>query len=347
MSHLFLLGLFAALLTQPSSLLDFSFNNGSMAWNFKERRLERQLLREERRLERQLKRQQLNSNSFSTSSATDSFQSISHNGTRRTYILHKPNSPSDVKLPLVIALHGGKSSGRRLVETSRLNEISDQENFLVVYPDAKYGNWSDGRSVISHGTNDVDFINTLITSLASNHSVDTSRVYVIGISNGSFMAQRLACELPHKISAISVIAGALPIELESVCQPDRPMPVIMFSGTKDNTVPWSGGTMSRGEGGKVLSPFDTAKWWASNNKCSHRDKIPVTSNKNIQPDKTSIEQYTFSGCDDLSTVVFYKIIGGGHTWPGGGKQPRWLLGPTSTKINASMLSWKFFSQYTL
>ena len=347
MYHLFLLGLFAALFSQPSSLLDFSFNNGSMAWNFKERRLERQLLREERRLERQLKRQQLNSNSFSTSSATDSLQSISHNGTRRTYVLHKPNSPSDVKLPLVIALHGGKSSGSRLVKTSGLNEISDQENFLVVYPDAQNGNWVDGRSVVSHGTDDVDFINTLITSLASNHSVDTSRVYVIGISNGSFMAQRLACELPNKISAISVIAGALPTELESVCQPDRPMPVIMFSGTDDNTVPWDGGTMLRGEGGEVLSPFDTAKWWASNNKCSQPDMIPVTSNENIESDKTSIEQYTFSGCDDSSTVVFYKIIGGGHTWPGGGKQPGWLVGPTTNKINASMLAWKFFSQYSL
>ena len=347
MSHFFLLGLFTALFSQPSSLLDFSFNNGSMAWNFKERRLERQLLREERRLERQLKRQQFNSNSFSTSSATDSLQSISHNGTRRTYVLHKPNSPSDVKLPLVIALHGGKSSGSRLVETSRLNEISDQENFVVVYPDALNENWVDGRSVVSHGTDDVDFINTLITSLASNHSVDTSRVYVIGISNGSFMAQRLACELPHKISAISVIAGALPIELESVCQPDRPMPVIMFSGTDDNTVPWDGGTMLRGEGGEVLSPFDTAKWWASNNKCSQPDMIPVTSNENIESDKTSIEKYTFSSCDDLSTVVFYKIIGGGHTWPGGGKQPRWLVGPTTNKINASMLAWKFFSQYSL
>ena len=347
MSHFFLLGLFAALFSQPSSLLDFSFNNGSMAWNFKERRLERQQLREERRLERQLKRQQFFTNSFSISSAPDSLQSISHNGTQRTYVLHKPNSPSDGKLPLVIALHGGKSSGSRLVETSRLNEISDQENFVVVYPDALNENWVDGRSVVSHGTDDVGFIDTLITSLASNHSVDTSRVYVIGISNGSFMAQRLACELPHKISAISVIAGALPIELESVCQPDRPMPLIMFSGTADNTVPWDGGTMLRGEGGKVLSPFDTAKWWASNNKCSNSDKIPVTSNENIESDKTSVEQYTFSGCDDSSNVVFYKIIGGGHTWPGGGKQPRWLVGPTTNKINASMLAWKFFSQYSL
>ena len=67
MSHFFLLGLFAALFSQPSSLLDFSFNNGSMAWNFKERRQERQLQREERRLDRMQQRQQLNSNSFSAS----------------------------------------------------------------------------------------------------------------------------------------------------------------------------------------------------------------------------------------------------------------------------------------
>ena len=64
MSHFFLLGLFAALFTQSSSFLDFSSKNSSMAWNFKERRLERQQLREERRLERQLKRQQFFSNSF-------------------------------------------------------------------------------------------------------------------------------------------------------------------------------------------------------------------------------------------------------------------------------------------
>jgi len=325
-----------------------------MASSFHERRLERQLKRQERRLERQLKRQERRNMLFGSTPTRENQSSISttsvryleQDGLKRSYLLHKPAVSSDVQLPLVIALHGGKTTADRLRKTSRLNDLADSEKFVVVYPNAHKKNWNDGRTSIGHNANDVSFINSLIDTIILSENVDSSRIYAIGISNGGFMSQRLGCELSNRIAAISVIAGAMPIDLELFCKPSRPMPVIMFSGTLDRFVPWKGGTSSKGRVGTFLSPLSTAKWWATNNNCSIQPRQEdVVSSSSVSKDSTNVIKYLFSGCQDSSSVVLYKIIGGGHTWPSGSSQPRWLVGTTSYKVDASMLSWDFFKQY--
>lgn len=315
-----------------------------MASSFQQRRLERQLKRQERR-------NMLFGNSEPTrdnpsASSTTSVRYLDQDGLRRSFLLYKPSVSPDEQLPLVIALHGGKTTADRLRKTSRLNELADKEKFVVVYPNAHKKNWNDGRTSIGHNANDVSFINTLIDNIISSEDVDPARIYAVGISNGGFMSQRLGCELSNKIAAISVIAGAMPTDLELFCKPSQPMPVIMFSGTLDKFVPWKGGTSSKGQGGSFLSPLSTAKWWAINNNCfTQPRREDVVSSSSSSKDSTNVTKFVFSGCQHSSNVVLYKIIGGGHTWPSGSAQPRWLVGATSYKIDASMLSWDFFKQY--
>lgn len=49
----------------------------------------------------------------------------------------------------------------------------------------------------------------------------------------------------------------------------------------------------------------------------------------------------------LAAVVLYTILGGGHSWPGGGRQPRWFLGRTSDGVDATSEMWEFFREHTL
>ena len=55
---------------------------------------------------------------------------------------------------------------------------------------------------------------------------------------------------------------------------------------------------------------------------------------------------TSSGDNRPAEVLFYRIEGGGHTWPSGMNHPA-FLGNVNRDINASEEIWKFFSRHEL
>ena len=55
---------------------------------------------------------------------------------------------------------------------------------------------------------------------------------------------------------------------------------------------------------------------------------------------TDVTRIDYDGCS--ADVVFYKIAGGGHSWPGGPELPEWFVGRTTHSIDATELMWSFF-----
>jgi polyhydroxybutyrate depolymerase len=114
--------------------------------------------------------------------------------------------------------------------------------------------------------------------------------------------------------------------------------MIAFHGTADRTVPYHGG-----KSWVVPTPFpDIPTWaadWARRNRCSPN---PVESAPAL--DVTCLE---YTDCTDDAAVVLYTVKGGGHSWPGGGPLPEWLVGPTSRSIDATSEMWAFFRDHRL
>jgi poly(3-hydroxybutyrate) depolymerase len=144
-------------------------------------------------------------------------RTINFGGVARAYLLHVPANFQSGSGALVIALHGSRGSGLRLSQTSGLNFESDQKGFAVAYP---YALVSPGAGITewneffnhSFGTNapdDVGFIRTLIQSLRSELNPDPRRIFVTGLSNGGFMAHRVAVQLSDLVAAIGVVEGTL------------------------------------------------------------------------------------------------------------------------------------------
>jgi polyhydroxybutyrate depolymerase len=46
-------------------------------------------------------------------------------------------------------------------------------------------------------------------------------------------------------------------------------------------------------------------------------------------------------------VVFYTILEGGHSWPGGKPLPKWIVGNTTQSIDATRVMWDFFTAHPL
>lgn len=262
-------------------------------------------------------------------------------GEERTYRLYVPKSYDPARpTPLVISLHGGGLWGAAQMEMSQWNRVADEQGFLVVYPSGVGGSgprhWRAG--VGDSSAKDVRFISELIDTLRASHTIDPTRIYADGISNGAGMAFLLSCTLSDRIAAVGLVASAhfLPW---SACQDERAVPVIAFHGTADRLTPYQGGTswVARGHLFPSIPAFTAS--WARRNRCGAR---PAEST--VAADVSRLE---YTRCAGDAAVVLYTIRGGGHTWPGGGPMPEWLAGKTSRGVDATRQTWAFFRAHSL
>ena len=83
-------------------------------------------------------------------------------------------------------------------------------------------------------------------------------------------------------------------------------------------------------------------YWVTNNNCNPTPiftNVPNTSTS----DGCTAEHYLYNGGTNGSTCEKYKIIGGGHTWPGS----PFTIGVTNQDFKASEKIWLFFRKYKL
>lgn len=273
---------------------------------------------------------------------TTIIDSIFSGGIYRTYRLYKPAIYTGTTArPLILNLHGYTSTANSQQLYSNFMPIADTANFLMVFPQGtKDGSnqpyWNAGLSPTL--VNDIAFLNALIDSLDLTYNINLNRVYSTGMSNGGFMSHTLACELSNRITAIASVTGSIfTTQYGTNCHPTRPVPVMQISGTSDGTVPFAG-NMSQG-----MMPIDSVvKYWVIKNNCNQTaifSNVPNTSTS----DGCTAEHYVYNNGNSGSTVELYKIISGGHTWPG---FPFGGVG-TNLDINASKEIWRFFNKYTL
>lgn len=271
-------------------------------------------------------------------------------GLKRTYSIHVPFSYNGNPIPLVIALHGGGGSAEKMASLTDFNALSDQKGFIVVYPEGVENHWNDGRKLQQYKTHrenidDIKFISVLIDHLAEEYSIDESRIYATGISNGAMMSCRLACELPGKIAAIAMVAGGMPEELSSYCIPSESISVLVMNGTEDPLILWEGGEITAGRQslGSTLSVSETVQFWVDHNKC-----LPpvITWLPDLQDDGTRVRKEEYGQGENGTEVILYAIEGGGHTWPGGPQYAsEYIISRTCYDINASEVIWWFFSEH--
>lgn len=271
-------------------------------------------------------------------------------GNARSFIVYLPTGYNNAgKIPMIFAIHGGSGTPEGMINIANFKSIADRDKVVLVYPAGIQNNWNDGRPTTPNqlGINDVNFFNQMCDYMIANNSVDGTKIYATGISNGGFMSSRLGCELSNRIAAIAVDAAT--IEATSIatsCNPGRPVPAIYIHGTTDPLVPFTGGQMTAGgtAGGTVLSHFQAIDKWVTINGCNTTPTI--TDLPDIANDGTTIKQRVYSGGTNGSEVVSYVVLNGGHTWPQGYQYlNEAIIGKTSQDMNACEVIWTFFKRY--
>ena len=236
----------------------------------------------------------------------------------RRLTVHVPESyHADRPVPLVLLLHGYSSNGAEQESYLKFTPESDRRGFVYVYPEGTLDGHSDqfwnatdaccdfDRS----GVDDSGFLSDLIRKLQAAYRIDAKRVYVIGHSNGAFMAFRFACDHADQVTAIATLAGAT-WQDPSKCKPSGPVGVLAIHGTDDETIAYAGGTNI---GSAYPSAQRTAADWLGFDHCAGTGtKAPALDLVTDLPGaETSVIDYT-AGCAGGSSVRRWTINGGRH-----------------------------------
>lgn len=263
-----------------------------------------------------------------TSFAQSQLDTIVDQGQQRVFITHIPQgySPAN-KYPIVLNMHGLGSNAIEQYLYSQFHTVADLLGFIVVYPDAINNAWDMFES------SDIIFLNHLIDTIRSRYSTNDC-VFSMGMSQGGFMSYKVACESPIPVEAIASVTGNMILPWFLTCTPDD-TPLMQFHGTADAVVPYTG-TFG------IPHIEETINWWVNGNGCNATPFIDSIADINTSDNTTAIGYY-YGMCDDNADVLFYKIINGGHTWPGAFPFPDG--GHTNQDINASMLIGEFFNSY--
>ena len=227
-------------------------------------------------------------------------QSIVHDGIIREYILYIPNSYyGGSAAPMLFNFHGFGESASDFMSFADMRSLAESDTFILVYPQ---GSCLDGSShwnaCLSRGDNksnadDFGFIESMISEISSQYSVDMGRIYAVGYSNGGMMAYGLANYKSELIAAVASVSGAM---LDCIGPTNHPIPVVHLHGTSDGVLPYNGSS----DWNSVQSTLDH---WINFNNTVLTPFITIDNN---------IERYVYDQGDSLVSVEHYKYIGGDH-----------------------------------
>jgi poly(hydroxyalkanoate) depolymerase family esterase len=178
--------------------------------------------------------------------------------TFRAYRLYLPAAASrGDRLPLLVMLHGCKQDAQVFAEGTRMNQLADRNDFLVLYPEQSrmanpLGCWNWFLPAVLKGAGEAAAIVRIMRKVAKTYPVDTTRVYVAGMSAGGAMASVLANRHGGLFAACAIHSGlkygaaASPAAAFAAMRdgaPDSAMPrptafvpTLVIHGNRDRTV---------------------------------------------------------------------------------------------------------------
>lgn len=192
-----------------------------------------------------------------------STERLSFGGLERSYLLVVPKNPKPGPLPVVIALHGVTSNAATMAAITEIQRYADRDGFIGLVPNGSgsLSGWNAGWiDLTGRKADDVGFVRTILDRTEGEFSVDKRRVFVLGHSNGAFLANAVAADLGSRVAAFASVAGSIGLKNGTrIPEPKAPVSALFIHGLADTVVSYDGSVQA------LISPVsapDTAAFWA-------------------------------------------------------------------------------------
>ena len=238
-------------------------------------------------------------------------------GGTRPVTVHTPaNYNPATPAPLLIMLHGYSVNGAVQESYLQLAATASADGILYASPDGttdnagnRFWNATDACCDLFHsGVDDSAYVAGLIAAIKTAVAIDPKRVFIVGHSNGGFMAYRLACEHASDIAAIVSLAGAT-FNTPSACTPTAPVSVLEIHGTADATISYTGGAVN---GVAYPSAPNTVRMWAASDGCSQTADSPTPPSHTITTGSAATVTAYSTGCTAGSHAELWTLPAGQH-----------------------------------
>ena len=185
---------------------------------------------------------------------------------KRSYHLYLPGRYAAAKSwPLLVMLHGCKQDPVTFSSGTRMNELADEQGFLVLYPEQRrwanlYRCWNWFDSSAQRAGGEAALIAGMVREVIDAYGVDPRRVYIAGLSAGGAMTSIMASCYGDLFAACAVHSGLMYRAAESIPEASKAMrhgsraspentarqavaqkefafvPVMVIHGSRDETV---------------------------------------------------------------------------------------------------------------
>ena len=270
------------------------------------------------------------------------------NGIDREYLVYTPESyDSSMDYPVLFNFHGGSGYANDFIYTNDMRPIADTANFIAVYPQGAIDPDVGTTSWIHKAPTDHDdifFVEAIIDALILEYSIDQSRIYACGFSEGAILSYELGCRLNNKIASFAAVSGSMldnyyrdDIYGWGPCSPVHPTGMMLIPGTIDQNPHSIYEGLSYEDMPLYMSANDITNYWSNYN---NTDINPVVTDVvNSAPnDGSTVERKLWLNGDNCVSIQELKVVNGDHDWPGS-------FG--NMDISASEEIWNFVSQFNL
>lgn len=203
---------------------------------------------------------------------------VDHDMQRYRYVHFAPDRPEEDPT-LIVMLHGYGGTAEELRHRSGMNAIARQVRADVVYVQAEVDEmgipyWNAGLGLSDR--DDRDFLIALIRGLQAEFGFAPDRTFLLGESNGAYMAFAIACNAEDLIAGVISVIGTMSAATWDSCDPVDPVPVLMIHGAEDEVI-----TAAELEGEvniwqtPALLPDVAARWAAWNGAETDETQAPV------------------------------------------------------------------------
>jgi polyhydroxybutyrate depolymerase len=294
-------------------------------------------------------------------------QTITVKGVPRTFVAVPGPGPD---APLLLVLHGAGGTGIGTAALSGLATRGPAAGCAVAFPDGYLHVWSDraGPALLARREriDDAAFLHALVDRLGAGGG-GTGPVFAVGMSNGGFLAEHLARHGLLDLEGVVLVASSATVASRRARpepMPMRPVRFLAFHGTADPLVAYGGGgigplgrradrgtSRNRGRAGLgVTAPVeDVAADWAvaagGTRSAPHAVSLAVSAAGSTatfaagSPNTFRVDHLSWSGPGAVGAspaARVYRIVGGGHTWPGGAQYlPARVVGPVVGGLDAT------------